>query len=68
MEAQSRKIGKVAALETCPTTITHFTFWTDPDMMLSPFDIVKVEHLDGSLTFGQVEEISHPKSRVTRPR
>ena len=59
MESQSRKIGKVAALETCPTTITHFTFWTDPEMMLSPFDIVKVEHLDGSLTFGQVEEISH---------
>lgn len=57
--SKNRKIGKVAALESCPTTITHFTFWTDQDMMLSPFDIVKVAHLDGSLTFGQVEEISH---------
>ena len=59
MAGIARKIGKVAALETCPTTITNFTFWTDQDMMLSPFDIVKVEHIGGSFTFGQVEEISH---------
>ena len=59
MENEIQKIGKIAALENCPTTITHFTFWTNPDMMLSPFDIVKVRHVAGSTTFGQVEEISH---------
>jgi hypothetical protein len=52
-------IGKIAALESNPTTITHFTFWTKPELRLSPFDIVKVEHVGGSFTFGQVEEISH---------
>ena len=59
MEQEAQKIGKVAALENCPTTITHFTFWTSPDTMLSPFDVVKVLHINGSSTFGQVEEISH---------
>lgn len=52
-------IGKIAALESNPTTITHFTFWTKPELRLSPFDIVKVEHVGDSFTFGQVEEISH---------
>ena len=54
-----KTIGKVAALESCPTTITSFVFWTDQDLKLSPFDIVKVQHVDDSFTFGQVEEISH---------
>ena len=52
-------IGKVAAIESCPTTITAFTFWTNADLKLSPFDIIKVRHLDDSFTFGQVEEINH---------
>lgn len=55
----NKPIGKVAATESCPTTITSFTFWTDADLKLSPFDIVKVTHLDKSYTFGQVEEINH---------
>lgn len=54
-----KPIGKVAALESCPTTLTSFTFWTDAHLKLSPFDIVKVAHVDGSFTFGQVEEINH---------
>ena len=54
-----KTIGKVAALESCPTTITSFVFWTDQDLKLSPFDIVKVQHVDDSFTFGQVEEISN---------
>lgn len=52
-------IGKVAAIESNPTTITAFTFWTNEDLKLSPFDIIKVRHLDDSFTFGQVEEINH---------
>ena len=55
----NRPIGKVAALESCPTTLTSFTFWTDADLKLSPFDIIKVAHVDESYTFGQVEEINH---------
>jgi len=52
-------IGKVAALEKRPTTIDNFFFWTDKDTLLSPFDVVVVEHLHGSKTYGVVEEISH---------
>ena len=60
MEATKQKpIGKVAALESCPTTLTSFTFWTNADLKLSPFDIIKVAHIDDSYTFGQVEEINH---------
>lgn len=55
----NRPIGKVAALESCPTTLTSFTFWTVADLKLSPFDIIKVAHVDESFTFGQVEEINH---------
>lgn len=57
---QSGKIiGKVAALEKCPTTIDNFCFWTNKDTLLNPFDVVVVEHVNGSKTYGVVEEISH---------
>lgn len=52
-------IGKISATEKVPTTIDEFSFWTSKDRILSPFDVVKVEHLDASITFGVVEEISH---------
>lgn len=52
-------IGRIAALEKCPTTIDSFCFWTDKDTLLNPFDVVVVEHLNGSKTYGVVEEISH---------
>lgn len=52
-------IGKVAALENNPSTIDHFYFWTDKDTLLNPFDVVVVEHVRGSKTYGVVEEISH---------
>lgn len=41
---QARKtIGKVAALEKCPTTIDSFCFWTNKDTLLNPFDVVVVD-------------------------
>lgn len=52
-------IGKVSATEKCPSTIDDFYFWTDKKEILSPFDIVKVEHEQGSTTYGVVEEINH---------
>lgn len=36
-----------------------FIFWTQSDLKLHAFDIVKVEHLEGSYTFGVIENISH---------
>ncbi len=52
-------IGRVLATEKKPTTIDEFTFWTDPDLILSPFDIVKIEHVEGSESFGVIEDIGH---------
>lgn len=54
-----KKIGKIIATEKVPTTVDDFFFWTDKHLVLKPFDVVKVEHLKNSVTFGVVEEISH---------
>lgn len=53
-------IGKITATEKNPTTIDEFYFWTKPDRILSPFDVVKVSNkTTDSITFGVIEEISH---------
>lgn len=52
-------IGKIIATEKQPSTIEEFTFWTLKDLKLKPFDVVVVEHVENSKTFGVVEEISH---------
>lgn len=55
----SKIIGKISATEKSPTTIDQFFFWTDKKRILHPFDVVKVEHINDSVTFGVIEEISH---------
>ena len=52
-------IGRVLATEKNPTTIDDFTFWTAPDLILNPFDIVKVEHVNNSFSYGVIEDIAH---------
>lgn len=52
-------IGKVIATEKNPSTIDDFFFWTKQDLILNPFDVVKVEHLQKSVSYGVIEEISH---------
>ena len=52
-------IGRIIATEKNPTTIDDFTFWTESDLILNPFDIVKVEHVNGSYSYGVIEDISH---------
>lgn len=54
-----KQIGKILATEKVPTTVDEFYFWTDKELIIKPFDVVKVNHLRESLTFGVVEEISH---------
>lgn len=55
----NKLIGRVLATEKNPTTMDKFNFWTNSDMKLHAFDIVKVEHIDNSFTFGVIENISH---------
>lgn len=52
-------IGKVSATEKNPSTLQYFYFWTKAGYDINPFDIVKVEHIGNSYTFGRIEEISH---------
>lgn len=53
------KIGRIIATEKQPSTIEYFTFWTNKDIKLKPFDVVVVDHIQKTQTFGIVEEISH---------
>jgi DNA helicase HerA-like ATPase len=55
----SNLIGRVLATEKKPTTIDDFTFWTDSKLILNPFDIVKVEHVNKSFSYGVIEDIAH---------
>ena len=48
---ENKVIGRVVATEKKPTTIDDFTFWTDPQLILNPFDIVKVQHVNGSFSY-----------------
>lgn len=52
-------IGRVLATEKNPTTIDDFTFWTDQELILNPFDIVKVAHVNNSYSYGVIEDIGH---------
>lgn len=53
-------IGKVSATERNPNTCDEFCFWLKDDIILSPFDIVKVQNqMDGSITYGVVQDIFH---------
>jgi len=56
---KSKIIGKIAATENRPTTIDEFYFWTSKNLILNPFDVIKVNHINDSTTYGVVEEISH---------
>lgn len=54
-----KQIGKIIATEKVPTTVDEFFFWTNKELIISPFDVVTVGHHRNSTTFGVVEEISH---------
>jgi hypothetical protein len=56
---QNCLIGRVLATEKSPTTIDEFAFWTESDLILNPFDIVKVQHVNNSYSYGVIEDIAH---------
>ena len=43
-------IGKVSATDKNPSTINEFYFWTKAGYKLSPFDVIKVDHIEDSVT------------------
>jgi hypothetical protein len=60
-----KPIGRIIATQNKPTSVDNFAFWTDSKLILNPFDIVKVEHVnpknssDYSYSYGVIEDISH---------
>jgi hypothetical protein len=57
-------IGKVTATESKPTTCTSVYFWLSPDVIIRPFDIVRIEHIPGnghekSYSYAIVKELSY---------
>lgn len=58
-------IGRILATEKSPTTIDNFKFWTDQDLILNPFDIVKVQHVNNSFSYGVIEDIAHITDAVS---
>ena len=57
--AEVKVIGKVSATDHNPSSIDDFYFWTNAGELLSPFDIVQVNHLGDSITYGRIDSISH---------
>ena len=51
-------IGKVIATEKNPSTIDDFYFWTKQDLILNPFDVVKISHLQNSISYGVIVSVS----------
>ncbi|PWU08715.1 MAG: ATP-binding protein [Verrucomicrobia bacterium] len=45
MPENSTCIGKVTATQEKPTTCTTVNFWLKPDVVIRPFDIVRIEHI-----------------------
>jgi len=56
-------VGKVTATERQPSTCTTVRFWVHRDVLLAPFDVIKIEHIgrDGATTFSYaiVQELEY---------
>tara|TARA_B100001964_G_C14134683_1_gene554579 strand:+ start:280 stop:1173 length:894 start_codon:yes stop_codon:yes gene_type:complete len=57
--AYSKPIGKVSATENNPTTVDEFTFWLQNEVIVRPFDIVKVSNYKKSTSYAVIEDIIH---------
>lgn len=61
----SEAIGKVTATEKSPSTCNNLKFWVHKDVLIRPFDIVKIEHLakggtsNCSQTYALVKELRY---------
>ncbi|MCD7953768.1 MAG: hypothetical protein LUG14_12910 [Synergistaceae bacterium] len=56
---EQKLIGRVIVTEKKPTSVDTFAFWTDSKLILNHFDIVRVDHVNGSRSYGMIEDISH---------
>jgi len=55
----SKIIGRVVATEKNPSTTNSVQFWVEKDMVLKPFDVVKIKHIKGSCTYAIITELKY---------
>ena len=56
---QEPAIGKVTATERSPTSCSSVNFWVHKDVVIRPFDIVRIPHLQGSLSYAIVKDLTY---------
>ena len=56
---QEPPIGKVTATERSPTSCSTVHFWVHEDVVIRPFDIVRIPHLQGSLSYAIVKDLAY---------
>lgn len=56
---QEPPIGKVTATENKPTSCSLVRFWVQEDVVVRPFDIVRIPHLQGSLSYAIVKDLEY---------
>ena len=54
---KSEAIGKVTATESKPTTCSSVSFWVERDVILRPFDIIRIRHLKESYSYAIVQDL-----------
>ena len=52
-------IGKVTATESKPTSCSTVRFWVRDDVIIRPFDIVRIPHLKGSHTYAIITDLEY---------
>lgn len=56
---QEPPIGKVTATERSPTSCSSVNFWVQKDVVIRPFDIVRIPHLQDSLSYAIVKDLTY---------
>ena len=52
-------IGRVVATEKNPSTTNSVQFWVEKNMVLKPFDVVRIRHIKGSCTYAIITELKY---------
>ena len=58
-DMQEPPIGKVTATERSPTSCSSVNFWVHKDVVIRPFDIVRIPHLQDSLSYAIVKDLTY---------
>lgn len=52
-------IGKVTASEKAPTSCGTVRFWVDEAVMVRPFDVVRIRHLQDSYSYAMIKDLQY---------